>query len=677
MLVAFGVRSFILSYIIAFILVSKDVLKIINKESQQSKTRNWIPRKLNIINLMDFKFRFPLKISLRGTKQIMMISFTALVTTFVITNSVLTPSMLSVYIRDADKYYNYNNQYVMNDQLTGLPTAKASLTASRGLPTTESLHEEPKTLLGTSSKDQISDIYFDNNQNYVDSSWDSNIFPPILMGNAWTNGQWKNGFNWTKKWISDDNSQTRDDTSKLLKMALPVIGQLANANGITISAGEFEKIASYVWNTDINPNTGKSYFDEQDINETTLKNIWELKKNSAKGSIEFIQMALQLSMEALAQSSESELGLPTIERPNDTTWKEDLILLGLAFLPNVGKQYLKDSSNKASQFGVSLNAENYIPGEETLSTDVQTRINDNVVTINGLKDNQTVYNLQSIDDNQVFIKDQATINKLNSLFEEKEAYTGGDIILSTGFKVYDATLKALNIPVVTNLKTLTQQKLDHKVKVQEMNYKTLLIGGINVPKNAWIYGNREITANKELFDSSLNMSGEQDWINPLKIDPNKLTYSKQFDYDNKGNITGMATDDQSKWFINSLIEDQYDINKLDFELRPYYHYNNLKLFVPRNITDIDSLLNCKYANTNKKSDNLASDWRSNIIIWHGTVLYNDVPEQVKKAWGSQYANETEWEWISPFSLNYSRKITDPNRKGWVKDIETDLNQIYT
>ncbi len=67
---------------------------------------------------MDFKFRFPLKLSLRGTKQIMMISFTALITTFVITISVLTPSMLNVYIRDAGKYYNYNNQYVMNDQLT-------------------------------------------------------------------------------------------------------------------------------------------------------------------------------------------------------------------------------------------------------------------------------------------------------------------------------------------------------------------------------------------------------------------------------------------------------------------------------------------------------------------------------------------------------------------------------
>ncbi|WP_167373314.1 ABC transporter permease [Mesoplasma tabanidae] len=674
LLILFGIGSLILSYLIAFILVSKDVLKIINKESQQGKARNWLPRKLNIINIMDFKFRFPLKIALRGSKQIAMISVTVLITAFVITISILTPSMLNVYIRDAGKYYTYNNQYIMNDELTGLPTAKTSLTASRGLPTTESLYQEPKTLLGTSSRDQISDIYFDNNKYYVDSSWDSNMFPPILMGEGWTNGEWKTDLNWTEKWFFDDKVKTKDDTSKLLKMAMPVIGQLGNLNGITISAGSFEKLASYVWNTDINPNTGYSYFHNQAINETTKRNVWEMKKNSAKGSIEFIQMALQIAMEALAQSND-ESGLPTIERPNDTTWKEDLILLALAFLPNVGQQYLKDSPNRASQFGISINAENYTPGIETLSTDVQTKINNNVVNINGLKDNQTVYNLDSINDEKVFIKDQETLNKLNLLFNDKENYNGGDIKLSTGFKVYDSNSKVLTVPVVTNLKSVKQQGLNNKVNIQGMNYKTLSIGGKTLPKNAWVYDNREITANKKLFSKDFNMQNEADWINPSSIDPSKLTYSKQFEYDNDGNIT--AINDQSKWFINSLISDQYDINGLDFELRPYYHYNNLKLFVPKNITDIDSLLNGKYANTNKTSKNSASDWRSNIDIWHGTVQQRDIPEEVKKAWGTEFANEQEWEWISPFSLNYSKKITDPNRKGWIQSIDTDLQQIYT
>ncbi|AVN58768.1 ABC transporter permease [Mesoplasma florum] len=674
LLVVFGIGSLILSYFIAFLLVSKDVMQIINKESQQRKVRNWLPRKLNVINIMDFKFRFPLKISLRGSKQIAMISFTALITTFVITFSVLTPSMLNVYIRDAGKYYQYNNQYVMQDQLTGLPTAKASLTASRGLPTTEELYQEPKTLLGTSTKDQISDIYFDNNKYYTDSSWDSSIFPPILLGEGWTNGQWtKDELNWTEKWIFDENSSTRDDTSKLLKMAMPVIGQLGNLNGITISAGEFEKISSYIWNAEINPNTGKSYFDGQQVNPNTLQNIWEMKKNSAKGSIEFIQMALQVAMEALANSNDQ--GLPTIERPTDTTWKEDLILLALAFLPNVGQQYLKDSPNRASQFGISINAENYTPGIETLSTDVYTQINNNFVNVNGLKDNQTVYNLDSINDDKVFIKDQETIDKLNVLFNDKENYTGGDIYLNDDFKIYDSNTKVLNIPVVTNLKSYKQQNLNKSVPIQGMSYKTLSIGGKEVPKNAWIYDNREITNNKNLFSSDLNMKNEEDWINPSKIDPNKLTYTKQFRYDDNGNITSL--NDQSKWFINSIVNDQYNIDGLDFEIRPYYHYNNLKLFVPRNLTDIDSLLNGKNANTSKTSKNSSSDWRSNIDIWHGSVSSVDVPEEVKKAWGSEYANQTEWEWISPFSLNYSRKITDPNRKGWIQNIDTDLQQIYT
>nr|WP_215216207.1 hypothetical protein [Entomoplasma sp. MP1] len=37
----------------------------------------------------------------------------------------------------------------------------------------------------------------------------------------------------------------------------------------------------------------------------------------------------------------------------------------ISLLTKCYQQYLKDSSNRASQFGISLNAENYTPGEET------------------------------------------------------------------------------------------------------------------------------------------------------------------------------------------------------------------------------------------------------------------------------------------------------------------------
>ncbi|ATQ35318.1 ABC transporter permease [Mesoplasma entomophilum] len=675
LILVFGVISFVFSYLIALFLVSKDVLKIINKENETSKWRNIIPRKLNIINIFDFKFRFPLKVSLRGTKQIFMMSFVAFFATLVISLSILTPSMLSVFIIDAGMYYKYDNQYMMDDQLTGLPTAKSSLTASRGIPYTESIYQEPKVLLGNNDNENVTDIYFNNNKYYADSSWDSSLLPPILFGSAWDNGEWKQNLNWTEKWIFDDNLQTKEDSSKLLKFLNPAIGQLGNFNGSTISAGIFEKISSYVWNTEINPNTGKSYFNNVEINDNNLERIWNMKKDSSKSSGEFVQMALQFLVSFL--NSGTVEGLPPIEKPINTTWKENLILLALSFLPNAGQQYLRDSSNRATQFSISLNSENYTPNIDSLSTEVKASINDSITNLTGLKSNQNVYNLNSLKTDDVFISKADTIKQLNNLFEKQDKYTGGDIYLNDKYKIYDSSAKILNIPVITNLKSYKQNKLKNKVEIRGINYKALSIDGNIIPKNAWIYDNREITeSSKSLFDPRLNMEKEQKWIDPSNIDSNKFTYTKQFEYDSMGNITGIH--DQSKWFINSLNEDDYNLNTLDFELRPYYHYNNLKLFVPRNITNsMSSLLNGKYANTSNTSVNEASDWRSNIDLWHGTVNSQDVPDNVKLAWGSKYSNVSDWEWIAPFSINYSRKISDPNRKGWIQNIATDLNNIYT
>ncbi|WP_106078925.1 ABC transporter permease [Mesoplasma coleopterae] len=671
LIVVLGVLTLIISYFVTFFLTSKSYITIINNNVNKKSSKTIKLNLLNkIVGLLTFKVLFPMKLAIRGYKQVVMLVLSIFVITSLITVSIVTPIMLNIYIKDADKYFNYNDEYNLNNSVAGLPTSKSSLTASRGIDNTEKLYSQPK-ILGKNGK-KLTDIYFDNNKYYNDSNWDSSIMPIIMYGEGWTNKEWVNDFNWTEKWIFDENlnSTSNEENSKLLKLILPIIGQIGNINGISLSPGTFEKIASYVWNTSINPNTGYDYF-EKGSQILTQEQVWEMKAKSYESSISFFQMAIKQIVHLLASGSSSG----NIQIPQGSNWKEDIMLLASSLLPNSLQQYYKKSPNSESQFNISINSENYVPGEESLSTEVKTEFNDDNFNISGLKNNQSSFVLDNKQKEKVFVSDDEVL-KLNKLFNEKENYSAGDIFTKTGFKIYDMNSKTLNIPLISNLKMLEKYNLSNGLKIDSFNYKTLKIGNSIVPKNAWIYDNREITHNLSKFDKNLNLADEKDWISASEIDPNKYTYTKEFEYDQDYNISSIRQD--SKWFINAYSKNGlYNLNSIDYNLRPYYHYNNLKLFVPSNIANMPQLLNGENASHSRKSNFAANDWKSNIDLWHATVSKADVPEQVLQAWGNDYSNVEQWEWISPFSILYSKGIKDESRKGWINNIETDLQEIYT
>lgn len=681
----FGVGAFIVSYLATLLLTRKKVLDIINKENIRKKR---FSIKINIMKrrVVNFKFLFPFKIAVRGFNQIIMISITSLLVSIIVTVGISVPSILTIYIRDSSKYFSYQNQYVMDDYVGGIPTAKKSLTASRGYLATNALHEEPNVLTRKNSFGaKVSDIYFDNNKYYTDLIWDSSIMPIITYGDGWKNTQFTKDFNWTEKFILDSapakiaksNDSSNIDTSKVIKLLVPLSGQLGNLNALNLSGGIFEKIASYAWNSDTDPN-GVKYFNSQ---ATDTKNVWENKRDTYIANTEYLSTALGLIFNVLLNT---DIDLPTeIEKPEDPSdWKRQLISLIGALVPLSGQQYLKDSPNRGTQFSMSINSENYVPMKETLSTETIATYNKNEhnflnnlgkkqkddeelknksISLTGMKSNQSAYVLTDQQKDKVFIQDSEIITKLNNLFNEKENYTSGDIIWNDTI-IYNSKTKSLNVPVVSNLKKYSQHKLNTPLSINGVANQILSVGDVIIPNKAWVYDNRDITKNLKVIDPNNQLKlKKQDWINPESIDPNKYIYSKQLEYDDQ-NGDVKSINNESKWFINSYFQNnKTDIDSLSYEFRPYYSYNNLKLFIPRtNEIDMGALLNGPNS-TERKSKFAANDWRSNKDIWHGTVSSYDVPEQVIKAWGNEYKNY-DWEWIAPYNISYSRdrKMTDPS-----------------
>ncbi|WP_031542436.1 ABC transporter permease [Mesoplasma photuris] len=664
LIILFGGGALLFSYLIALYLTSRNLLKIkgeVRKSSRFSKVK----LQSKFASNLPFSFKFPVKLATRGWKQIFMITGVTFISTIVISISAAVPSVLDIYIKNATKYFNYQNAYTMNQPIVNLPTSKPSLNPWEGLPTTESLYVDPiQYTEGTdpngnpiSSFKEATDIYFDNVKYYNDSVGDNNIYP-LIMGDA-NNPQWFEQYALS----GDLSTSTKEDgelpPELLFRYVVPLLGHIPNLNGVTITPGTFERINNYFWNANIDPMTGKEY---------TPQNEWDVKSKQVKNAGALFNQILPLLIDMI---KDTDLG-QEIEISESSSWKEALILLAMSFLPNTGQQFLKDSPNRASQFVIGLNVENYTPGQETLATELVANVGneEKLMPITGTKAGQTIYKIDEISQeniNSTFIKDGETITQLETLFESngtKKPQT--PIKMSNGFVIYDPSKPdTLNIPAITNLMSETQYNLDDGISINSIANASLKIGNEKfIPTNAWIYDNRELTQNdnpevSELFGENANnkkTSMNGDWIKASDIDPNKISHSKELEFsDNESASKNAAFSNSASWFISTALEgNEMSAESIHYELRPYYHYNNLKLFVPNELVESANLLS---GNGNPKGiiNDKELAWTKNARAWAGTdITYDKLPESVQAAWGEEYNGDT-FTWIAPFNLNFSTK----------------------
>ncbi|WP_031542433.1 ABC transporter permease [Mesoplasma photuris] len=657
LLVLIGGGVLLFSYLIALYLTSRSIVKIKNPTSRFSNFKK-IKLQAKFIARLSFSFKFPVKLATRGWKQIFMITGVTFISTVVISISAALPSVLDVYIKNATKYFNYQNTYTMNQPIVNLPTSRPSLNSWEGLPTTENIYIDPiKYIEGfdengdlISSFKEATDIYFNNIKYYNDSVADNSIYP-LIMGDA-NNPQWFEEFI-----LSNDVPNGELPPELIFEYLMPLLGHIINFNGSALAPGSFERINNYFWNANIDPTTGLQY---------DIENEWDRKSEQVKNAGALFNEVLPLLIDFIKDTPFGE----GIEIPESTSWKESLILLAMSLLPNTGQQFLKDSPNKASQFVIGLNVENYTPGKETLATDLIANVgtDNQEMSIIGTKAGQTIYKLDEISNenlNGTFIKDGDTISNLEKLFESNGDYQGPVIKTSNGFVIYDPNKPdTLNIPAITNLKSEAEYDLKNGNFINSIANASLKIANEKfIPTNAWIYDNREITQNKnpevrEMFGKQsrkIKTSINGDWIKASDIDPNKITHSKEFEFQ-EDEIASLDSpfSNEASWFISTdLINNDISAESVYYELRPYYHYNNLKLFIP---TELEEAANLLVGNGNPNIHNDKNlDWTKNARTWAGTnVDYANVPEIVQDAWGEEYKDQT-FTWIAPFNLNFSSK----------------------
>ncbi|WP_338983991.1 ABC transporter permease [Spiroplasma endosymbiont of Othius punctulatus] len=647
----FLVGSVLFSYVITVLLTRKSALEIINKESSSS-SKSIVNFKFKSFDKIPFKYRFALKISGRGWKQIAVITFSTFIAIIVISVSALTPSVLSVYVGDATKYMNYKNIYDISTPISSLPTSKPSLTATKGIEYSESKYKFDEEL----SEEGTADLLFDDVQMFNDLNWDASLFPNIVLDNNAVHGR-KGDLSWQEEYmLRSQNTSNKSSEEFILNMIYPVFGKIMNINGSSFSPGTFERFSNFFWAADNNPVNGKPYSGESATTEFKAK-AQQVKDNSAL----FNTVIPELLNLLIKNENVFPEGPPEeVEAANG--WKEKLLFLAMTFLPNTGMQFLKRSPNRLSQFTIGVNTENYTPTKETLSTNASGLVNDKKISITGLKSNQNAYVLDDIkNQDRVFVNNYNTYKELNNLFDNPLANQDKNITYN-GTLIYDGSTRTLNIPVITNLKT--NEVFNFKKsnpKLDSLNSKQLKLfseDGEVIPNNAWVYDNRDAVNIGTPIDDIKNQKWKTNEYLPANdISPSKFTHNLQFD------IKQNKISESSSWFIDSYFDGGFNEENLRFELRPQYNSFNMKLFIPKSKLDGREieLLTGTSARTDALMDindsNYADSWKQNGIKWGGKINSNNVPKIAKDAWMYEGSKDDEWIWISPFNLLYSSRAS--------------------
>ncbi|ATZ17040.1 ABC transporter permease [Williamsoniiplasma luminosum] len=625
--VAFGIVSTLISYLIAYFYTRKDILKLFHSTDNHKVMKYNESNSLHVVfNKLSFNVRFASKISTRGWKQVSMILIGIFVSTFVVTLATAIPSIMNNYIKDANQYLKYKNSYRLESPISNMPLTKKAISANHGITRTEQVYSQlPKEIKDS----QLT--YYDDYRYYNDGNNNTSLFAPLIY-----NGSGKefdsSKLNWSeehvyKKALESQNEIKNDgltDTSGFLGfLTNSVANGLFNLNGVNISLGSFEKFMGYLMHSQINPQTNQKF-------ESFEKRKEMIDKTNAifKGLIPTLLGML---------SGDLNLG----EIPTDD-WKEAVIQLIFTFIPNSGQKYLKDSENRKSQFTFGSGYETYTPNQETLSTNIKFAYDngDENIDIIGLKENQSAFNIKKYNLNNTLL-DAKVLKQLQDVIDGN--IEPRDIKTSTGFELYNAKTKTLSIPVASNLQSdrtfnLDRQDLaDVKFETSKLIYTPKKqISNTNeeniVPANAWIYDDRDW--------SSINKNEKNEkneWLKAADLDVNKINYSLSID--EKGLVQ------EAPMFAQASVNEN---GELVSEIRPFYSYNNLKLFFPKNKVDMETYtLGLEKAALARKNED-SSKWINNISTWYGDVKQKDVPEIVKKAWNE----DGDYFYIAPYSLQY-------------------------
>jgi putative ABC transport system permease protein len=569
-------------------------------------------------NIKSLKLKLHSNVISKSKFELSVLGILVFVSTFILSLFATVITSTNNFISRAKNTIDYNNEYETAEPIWNNPLAKKSLSAWSGLKNNNSVDGEIKKYLST---------FYQSSDDYEASVNNSSMIPKFVYNKK------TNNLEWTDDYLFENNSF--DSLLNVYNSVAKIfVNNATNVNGRSFSIGTFEKFINYLIHTNLNPLTGNVFDDSDKISverEEALDNFMK----------EFIGLIPTLLGVMFGGS---------VTVPDDITdWREMLLEIARSLLPNsFAKKYVTDE--RKTQFYFSMDSENYIPNIEDLSTISDVAINGNDFTLTGVQKNQTAFKLPN-DVSSPFIS-KSNIDKLKKLDSD---------ISENGIKIYDRSSQTLTIPVISNLGN------QNKFSNDDIKFETRTLAmkdGREFKKNIWAYFNQDEVQNESLLEqiNGKKVYDEKNiWLNPFSLDSSKFNYFNSFD--NNG------FSEEAQFFIDKKIENGIVTSKII----PYYNYNNLLMFVPKNkfpdVTDLVPKNNLQVA-LDRKKDFTSTDISSNDIKqnWYGEISDDNVPDYVKQEWGD---NSDTYFWIAPYNLSYNVNFTNENGEVKALDIISD------
>ncbi|WP_100916436.1 ABC transporter permease [Spiroplasma floricola] len=264
------------------------------------------------------------------------------------------------------------------------------------------------------------------------------------------------------------------------------------------------------------------------------------------------------------------------------------------------------------------------------------------LNITGLQKTQNAYKISDKINDKLFIDDyQAEI--LEKVLNDKHISSEEELDIKT---IYNSQNKEITIPVVANDQTDFILKNNWDNLSNPLINKTRLVlrnGMLNIPNQAWMYDDGDWMRYNKIQKKDSENRG---YIEIDSLSTSKFTYAPIFDQTGFNLINEQEYGDNIKLMDNSygfynltsVIRENKE--ELNLEIRPYYSFDNIVMFIP-------NFYKSDFENLKQNGNVDSSKW------WKDNIAEKDVPKVTKEAWKKVNPNITdEYFAIKPYSLYF-------------------------
>jgi len=644
-----GILSAIIAYLSAYVLTGKSVMKILSTSVKwhNSKVLDWF--KIHTLKKSSFKFRFSLTLASAGSRQIWLMAFVVLITSVLITASLVIPSVAATTNRLYYRNIRYSNEYHDQSLTVNAPLSKNTINYWEG--------QEP--LQNDYVDKNIAKLPLDNSGNLYGYYKKLNSYYATI-----SNGMVLPEYLYKPDSQSFEQSflSALKDTEHLMPLLQNVFGSnFYNVTGQGFSIGMIDALFGIILHSLVEPTNDDNKNVNQNFqwtDEDKISSAQDFSRKLAESIPEIISMVINSSGGSNDRDSETNI-----------TWKESIMNVLYSNLPSYVKNYVQRSDSRLDQYAITYQNEIYIPGQETLITQVDGSASGQNLSLVGLDENQNSIVLNKEDYQKVYFPDEIK-QKIYQVFDNQKVE---EDIVYKGKKIYDAATNSLTLPILPNRQAQSHYKLkrnrflnDFKHDVQGLKFLNSITNEyVTLPSGAWIYDDTsyvnlaktagsKFVVDDQKYETVTDATKTKYYLNPYILDNNKFSYKAQYLLDNDNKDTTSLVNEafifKDLIFKDKKVESAYS--------RPYYQYKDVKLMLPKAyITNIDQVL---YPGINHGKNPTEEN-----KTWYEEISVDQVPESVRTAWNSLAGEELEGGYlvINPYDIRYYDKDIEREYQG--------------